>query len=410
MSDSMNSDPAAGDQKRWVRAPLSRFLALSVRTVAVDPGQDYATVGVLNKGRGLLYREPISGRSTSYKNLNRIGPGLLIYSRLKAFEGAIAVTPNDLPESFASQEFPTFAFTPEADPDFFRILITTSEMWSALQSMSKGMGGRRERVKASDFLSIVMNIPPISLQKRIVGVIGAVDDHIAALDREETAADSAASAMAESMLASSTFVPLKGRICRIEGGRSPQAVDRIPAEHEPGVLKVSAVKPFQFSADESKTLAPGTEMPNAAEVRAGDVLVTRASGTIHRVGAACRVPSDVRSGLYLSDKTLRIVPDDGLDPNFLVVAMALSRVRSQIAIAASGSASMKNISQSKIVNLEIPMPDLAEQRKVAKTILSMRSVGRACRAESHRIRQFRAALLSGLLDRTIDIESAGLGV
>ena len=77
---------------------------------------------------------------------------MLVYSRLKAFEGAITVTPDDLPESFASQEFPTFGFASDADPDFFRILTTTQGMWDALQGASKGMGGRRERVKPADFL------------------------------------------------------------------------------------------------------------------------------------------------------------------------------------------------------------------------------------------------------------------
>ena len=41
---------------------------------------------------------------------------MLVYSRLKAFEGAITVTPDDLPESFASQEFPTFALRVRRGP------------------------------------------------------------------------------------------------------------------------------------------------------------------------------------------------------------------------------------------------------------------------------------------------------
>ena len=122
------SDAAVGAQEGWVRAPLARFLAPNVELVDVDPDQAYPTVGVLNRGRGLLYRSPVAGSSTAYKSLNRIGPGMLVYSRLKAFEGAITVTPDDLPESFASQEVPTFGFVSGADPDFFRILTTTQGM------------------------------------------------------------------------------------------------------------------------------------------------------------------------------------------------------------------------------------------------------------------------------------------
>lgn len=191
MSDPTSNGYAARVQEGWVRAPLARFLTPNVETVDVDPKQTYPTVGMLNRGRGLLYRDPVAGSSTSYKKFNRIGAGVLVYSRLKAFEGAITVTPGDLPESFASQEFPTFAFAPDADPGFFRILTTTQRMWDALQGASKGMGGRRERVKPADFLNIVMEIPPLSVQERISEVIGAVDDQITALDTEGNALEQA---------------------------------------------------------------------------------------------------------------------------------------------------------------------------------------------------------------------------
>jgi hypothetical protein len=184
MSDPPNSDAAGGAQEEWVRAPLSRFLTPNVEVVDVYSDRTYPTVGVLNRGRGLLYRDPVAGSSTAYKKLNQIGPGVLVYSRLKAFEGAITVTPDDLPESFASQEFPTFAFASDADPDLFRILTTTQSMWDALQDASQGMGGRRERVKPADFLNIVMDIPPLPVQERIVEIVRAVDDQITALDAE----------------------------------------------------------------------------------------------------------------------------------------------------------------------------------------------------------------------------------
>lgn len=184
MGNPTNSNLAPGTQQEWVRAPLSRFFTSNVEVVDVDPSRIYPTVGVLNRGRGLLYRDPVAGSVTAYKKLNRIGPGVLVYSRLKAFEGAITVTPADLPESFASQEFPTFTFASGMDPDFFRILTTTQDMRDALQGASRGMGGRRERVKPADFLRIVMDFPPLPVQERIVEVITAIEEQIAALEIE----------------------------------------------------------------------------------------------------------------------------------------------------------------------------------------------------------------------------------
>lgn len=53
------------------------------------------------------------------------------------------------------------------------------------------MGGRRERVHPSDFLDLVVGIPPRQEQERIVDLLGAMDDLIAALAKERVAADAA---------------------------------------------------------------------------------------------------------------------------------------------------------------------------------------------------------------------------
>lgn len=403
MSDPTNNDHATRTKEGWVRAPLARFLTLNVESVDVDPEQTYPTVGVLNRGRGLLYRDPVAGNSTSYKKLNRIGPGVLVYSRLKAFEGAITVTPYDLPESFASQEFPTFAFASDVEPDFFRILTTTQSMWDALQGASKGMGGRRERVKPADFLNIAMDIPPLPVQERIVEVISVVDDQNTALEEEAEALERVSMAVAGDLLSNEPFVALGTMLDDIQGGRSPEANKRPPDADEFGVLKVSAVTPFRFLPEESKTLLPDTSMPESALVRPGDVLITRANTPL-RVGAVARVPADGRNGLYLADKTLRLVPSSKLDPDFLVVAMALKSARTHLTSSATGtSASMFNVSQDRIRETPIPLPGLDRQREVSSAVLSVRANADAARAEAARLRGTRSGLLEGLLDRTIDI-------
>ncbi len=75
MSDATNNGHPTVAQGDWVRVPLARFLKLNVETVDVDPERIYPTVGVLNRGRGLLYRDSVAGSATSYTKLNRIGPG-----------------------------------------------------------------------------------------------------------------------------------------------------------------------------------------------------------------------------------------------------------------------------------------------------------------------------------------------
>lgn len=145
----------------WERVRLAEVVALDIEAVRVQATARYSIVGVLNRGRGLLFRKPIGGDDTSYQMLNRIRPDQIVYSRLKAFEGAITVAPNSLGEAYASQEFPTFTCSERILPEYFRLLTTTKRLWNQLQILSTGMGGRRERVKPADFLTIEMGLPLI---------------------------------------------------------------------------------------------------------------------------------------------------------------------------------------------------------------------------------------------------------
>lgn len=404
MTDSTNSDPAAAGQEEWVRAPLSRFLTPIVEVVDVDPDQTYPTVGVLNRGRGLLYRDPVAGSSTAYKKLNRIGPSVLVYSRLKAFEGAITVTPDDLPESFASQEFPTFAFASDANPDFFRILTTTQTMWDALQSASKGMGGRRERVKPADFLNIVMNIPPLPVQERIVEVISLVDDQIRALDNEAEALDGVYRGFLLSLGARYGEVKISEVVSAAFAGGTPS---RSKSEFYGGDI------PWLKSGEvENDSIVTASEFITEDGLRGSSAKMVSPGATV--VAMYGQGDTKGRAGLVeapicTNQAVLALVPDESVIlPRFLLHA-----VRSKtddLRHRAVGS-SQPNLSKGLVLTQTIPLPDsLADQERALIAIDSVRANQSATRAEADRLRELRPSLLSCLLDRTIDIESAELEV
>ncbi|MFE7212454.1 hypothetical protein ACFU93_21165 [Streptomyces sp. NPDC057611] len=409
MSDPTNNDNAARVQEGWVQAPLARFLTPNVESVDVDPEQTYPTVGVLNRGRGMLYRDPVAGSSTSYKKLNRIGPGVLVYSRLKAFEGAITVTPDDLPESFASQEFPTFALASDVDPDFFRILTTTQRMWDALQGASKGMGGRRERVKPADFLNIVMDIPPLPVQERIVEVIGAVNDQIAALDTEAEALEGILESL-RSDLPETDHQPIGDVLLGIDSGKSVQAGGEASAEDKYRILKLSAVQRGWFKPSEAKTLTEGAAFSPSHVVKNGDLLITRAN-TPERVGFVA-VAKNVPEGTFMPDLIWRLRVDESrVSTDYLEHALSSRELRTRISGTSGGtSKSMVKINKRGFGTVRVPIPPLPEQSEYVRRCDAVVGGITATRAEEARLRKVRAVLLSGLLDRTIEIEPAALGV
>ncbi len=86
-----------------------------------------------------------------------------------------------------------------------------------------------------------------------------------------------------------------------------------------GVMKTGCVNRGVFNADEKQgspeELAPATEY----EIRAGDVLVSRASGSPELVGS-CALVQSVRPRLLLSDKTFRIHFEPMIETRYFVAA------------------------------------------------------------------------------------------
>jgi type I restriction enzyme S subunit len=406
MRDLLDAEGASQEREGWVCAPLAQFLKLNVDTVDVDPARTYPTVGVLNRGRGLLYREPVAGSSTSYKQLNRISPGVLIYSRLKAFEGAITVTPDDLPESFASQEFPTFSFASEADPDFFRILTTTQRVWDALQAVSKGMGGRRERVKPSDFLEIVMDIPPLPLQKRIVEVIGAVDDQVDALNAEIKAATRVRDGILDEFAASHTGKTRKlGELCPVIGsGPSWAAKDEssTPSREATVVLKITNTRPG--GAIDLNELSFVVGLPASTRLIGPTSLVMiRTNGNRNRIGNVYLPPDEIQ-GAAVSAFQFTLDATDLETRDYLFCVLRSPRIQRQMSESASGSTGLGNLSVRWLKALEIVWPEADERKTLLELMSTVDSKINAVRAEADSLRKVRSVLLEGVLGRSIAID------
>lgn len=405
MNDPTGNGSVAQVQQDWGRGPLARFLTLNVETVDVDPEQKYPTVGVLNRGRGLLYREPVAGSSTSYKKLNRIGPGVLVYSRLKAFEGAITVTPDDLPESFASQEFPTFSFAATADPEFFRILTTTQRMWDALQAASKGMGGRRERVKPVDFLNISMAIPPLPAQKRIVEVIGSIDEQITALDTEADALDDLWWALGREMAVAvkgERTVPLAS-FCDISGGLTKNKKDlEQPDLVEVPYLRVANVHRHHLNLSEVATIQTTQAKAAKLQLRRGDVLMNE-GGDRDKLGRG-HVWEDQISDCIHQNHVFRVrVTDRSFDPYF-VSAWGNTFGRNWFETFGTQTTGIASINRATLSRFPVPDVPLSVQQDWAGRLGVVVKTMDSLRDQAESLRATRASLVSGLLDQSITID------
>jgi type I restriction enzyme S subunit len=99
------------------------------------------------------------------------------------------------------------------------------------------------------------------------------------------------------------------------------------------------------------------------EVKDGDLVLARANGVLDLVGRTALIRTTPR-GLMLSDKLLRLRPDERrlLKP-YLHLVMRLEAVRRQI-VGTTGGSDMRNVTQSALRALLVPLPSLKEQETI----------------------------------------------
>ncbi|MEU7944146.1 restriction endonuclease subunit S [Micromonospora taraxaci] len=177
-----------------------------------------------------------------------------------------------------------------------------------------------------------------------------------------------------------------------------------------GVLKVSAVTSGTFKPRAAKRLPSQLRPIPELEVRQGDILVARANGVAELVGVAVEVRG-APPRLMLSDKTLRVVPRlSALDGSFLALLLQSDRVRRQVMQIVSGSSGQKNISQNQIRRLDVAIPPVEEQRRIAEILDSVDELIRSTERLIAKTLRLETALASALIEHTSSMwQSCQLG-
>lgn len=323
-----------------------------------------------------------------------------------------------------SPDYRVYKPAPEVDPKFLGYLVRSPLMLPHYQGGARGTNVRRNRIARSDFLAIPVGLPPLGEQKKIAAILSSVDEAI-----EVTQAVIAQlqvvkrSMMAELPIGGLpgrhtrfkqteigevpehwTVGPLQDLLTSIDAGWSPLCDSRPAADDEWGVLKVSAVSWGEFRPQENKRLPDGLVPRPQAEVRAGDLLLSRAN-TAELVGR-CVLVNETRPKLMMSDKLLRLrVNEAHASAGFVRLALETPGSRQQIEDGATGSSrSMKNISQEKLRALIVPQPPLDEQVAISHSFDILAERARSEEATLDAMRTLKSALMSVLLTGEVRVK------
>lgn len=404
------SRASAGDG--YPLRPLGEVMRLDIQRTPMKPATTYRLAGVLNAGKGVVAKGELDGGDTEYAAMNVLHVDQVVMRKLTAWEGPITVVPAEFDGFVVSNEFPTFTLGPEVMPDWMKHVCGSPRLWAEMKNRVSGTVQRRKRLNPEQLLQIQMPIPPREVQARIVEILDAVDDQVAALVGETLAAERVQCRLLDEFTSTaiSNTEPL-GSLCPvIRSGPSWAAKDESSVRSEGAltVLKITNTRP-DGSIDLSE-LAYVAGLPSSTKVIGPTSLVMiRTNGNRKRIGNVYLPPEEVH-GAAVSAFQFTLDALDVETRDYLYLVLRSPRIQHQMSESASGSTGLGNLAVRWLKTLEVPWPK-AETRKVqVEAVQAIDAKIAAARAEADRLRQVRAGLLAGLLDRTIEIESAYQGV
>lgn len=322
---------------------------------------------------------PRAGRDDNHNALGanldsylRVLPGDIVFNKLRTWQGGLGVSAH---EGIVSPAY--FICRPVAgvEPRYLHYLLRSNPYLAEMTRLSKWMPPSQFDIPWDALRTLPLLILPLDEQRRIADFL---DDQVARLDRAIELRRQQISLATERYLADLTdaydqAVRASGAVRAgfllrgLEQGWSPQCEERLAEEGEYGVLKAGCVNGGLFRPEQHKVL-PAQEQPRLEYLIApGDLLVSRASGSLDLIGSAAVVPEGTPPNLILCDKVyrLRLLPDNA--PQFMALMMRAQPLREAIRLGTSGAEGMaNNIPSATLRGLRIPaLPIAAQLRAVA---------------------------------------------
>ncbi|MCJ8349183.1 restriction endonuclease subunit S [Moritella sp.] len=155
----------------------------------------------------------------------------------------------------------------------------------------------------------------------------------------------------------------------MEQGKSPECENRVSEYNEWGVLKTSCVNNAEYDYSQNKALPNFITPFPAYEVKIGDVLMSRASGSINLIGSVAYV-YETPPKILLSDKIFRLHLTPQINGEFFSLLMRSSYMRRNIERTISGAEGMaNNITKSAVIGFRFSLPPKSEQNNIVEFVM-----------------------------------------
>jgi|GEM_PF-1127756 restriction modification system DNA specificity domain protein len=244
-------------------------------------------------------------------------------------------------------------------------------------------------------------VPSLMEQRRIAGVLGALDDKIESNLRVRNLCRDLGGNLVADTVRSAPNTQLEHYAASISRGVTPQYYkdeDTSPVL----VLNQKCIRDGWVTPELARLMTPRAREKSQAIARLDDLLVnSTGQGTLGRVA---RWDSD--DPIYV-DSHVTVVKADPRRIYPVLMPYLVFPLQDEIEHMATGSTGQTELSPSRLAQLNVPLLSLEEQRPLSARLVALEAQAHYCQVQSLKLTELRDALLPELMSGRMRVDEAG---
>ena len=336
-------------------------------------------------------REGVTPLAVAEGKAKRVPAGSLLMS-FKLTIGRVAFAGRDL--------FPNEAIV-WIRPSRADVNVRYLAYWLDAQELAAGSGRavKGNTLNGESLRAIRVVLPPLSVQRRIVDLIGHLDTHLANLQTERDSARALMEALREELLTPRggwQRVTLSELTCKIGSGATPRGGEQSYKTHGVSLIRSQNIHDGAFMM---KGLAriddEQARALNGVTVESGDCLTNITGASVNRT---CVVPDDVLPA-RVNQHVAIVRPSPGKTTgHFISQSLRLRATRRHMDRMATAGTTRQAITKSQLEAIVIDIPsNFDEQVAIATTLSDAEHLIQTFEEESAALSSLRTNVISGLL-------------
>jgi type I restriction enzyme S subunit len=338
------------------------ILALARKAVSIDPEEFYLPIGIRSFGKGLIKYPPTRGMKLSKLRYFELPSDALVLSNIKAWEGAVATTPAEDSERIASNRFLSYVPTDgglASDVRYLYYFFLSEAGLPLIERISPGAADRNRTLGVQAFENLSIPLPDIEEQKGIVSRLDHLNDRRREAAKRGELAAIATKSLHNVLCSSEASLARLGDVMRLDRKPVPIHPDIIyrpigARSFGKGLIYYQPVVGQKLSKLRYFKLPQYALVLSNIKAWEGAIAVT-----------------DTEDGHIASNRFLGYVPsDDGtVDVRYMCYFFLSATGLPLIERASPGAADRnRTLGIQAFENLKIPLPAIADQRRIAEIL------------------------------------------